>query len=45
MLANTGTIPIWSNGRKNALVIPGLAVDARIHSRVLQSPLRLSDRP
>src|SRR5918911_1091333 len=39
MLRDTETIPVWSNARKNALVIPGLAVDARIHSHVLQSPL------
>jgi hypothetical protein len=38
MLLDTETIPVWSNAR-NPLVIPGLAVDARIHSRVLQAPL------
>src|SRR5437762_5353368 len=38
MLLDTDTIPVWSNAR-NALVIPGLAVDARIHSRVLAAPL------
>jgi hypothetical protein len=38
MRLDTDAIPVWSNAR-NALEIPGLRVDARIHSHVMVAPL------